>query len=183
MGKPKRASAIEKICHNCNHSFRIKNIKEGFLFRFKGLTWTKANFFLVPFLFSLVFVVVVLVSSPCSDVITTFSKISNELFGMWHVLATYEFRLLHRLRSFQSFQSPLLDIVSKLLSFSFPAATNASFALHDIIISVSPCPYLFPVSIRNIICPSWPFETLFPPFSLFVKKLGKKITISRRTQL
>ena len=25
---------LKKICHNCNHSFRIKNIKEGFLFRF-----------------------------------------------------------------------------------------------------------------------------------------------------
>jgi len=35
-------------------------------------------------------------------------------------------------------------------------ATNASFALGNIIISVLPCPYRFPASIR---------ETFFGPFS------------------
>ena len=45
------------------------------------------------------------------------------------------------------------DSICKVVSFSFPVATNTSFALGNIIISVLPCPYLFPTIIRNIISP------------------------------
>ena len=53
-----------------------KNMKEGLLFGFKGLTLTKGDFFAL-FLFSLFFVV----SSPCVDVITTFLVNFKRTFG------------------------------------------------------------------------------------------------------
>ena len=137
---------------------RDRNMREGFLFGFKALTWAKGDF-LILLLFSLVFLLLFLLL--CSDVITktsifhrhkTFPKYQTS-FRVWHVLATYEIRNLQRLRSFQRLQSPSLDSVCKLMLFSFPVATYASFARRNIIINGLPCPYLFSASIRNVILP------------------------------
>ena len=112
-----------------NFSFIILSVKnmKGLLFGFKGLTWAKCDLFIL-FLFSLVFVVV------------SSRSPSSQTFECNTFLAAYEIRHLQTLRLFQCLQSPLHGSVCKLMSFSFPVTTNASFARPNIIINVLPCP-------------------------------------------
>ena len=139
--------------------------------------------FFSPWFFLLLFLLL------CSDVITktstfhrhkTSRKFQTNFSGVTRFSNIRNSYNLERLRSFQRLQSPFLDSVCKLMSFSFPVATYANFQRRNIIINVLPYPYLFHASIPNVISPflatACHHRRLTPEASqLFVKTLGKQL--------